>query len=93
MVDVRVTGGGARLPLFIPCLNNCCAAIGSKMVLINYEEPSSTPHYQCSRKGCEFNLHPKDARELTYWHADPDKKRRRDRDYGPSRDDFDRSVM
>ena len=63
------------------------------MVLENFEEPGAIPHYRCSRVGCEFNRNPKDARELTYWHADPDKKRPRDKDYGPTQDDFARSVM
>ena len=83
---------GARLPMFIPGLENVCAAAGNKMSLIDYME-GDNPKYMCQREGCEFQRNPKPARELTYWHADPDKKRPHDPDYGPTKDDYDRSVM
>ena len=61
-MNIQVCECGVRLPCFVPCLNNVCASAGHKMALIDYE---TEPKYKCQREGCEFNLRPKDARELS----------------------------
>lgn len=90
-MTIQVCENGVRLPCFVPCLENVCAAAGNKMSLTDWD--TDNPKYVCQREGCEFQRNPKPARELTYWHANPEKKRRRDADYGPTQDDFDRSIQ
>lgn len=69
---IQVCDSGARLPMWIPCLNNNCP---SKMSLLNYDGPD--PVYRCRREHCEFHDNPKPAKELTHWHTDPSQKKQR----------------
>ena len=72
---MQVNDNGARFKMFIPCMNNRCAAMGNRMQLVNYEDPTTFPMYKCEQVGCIFHDAPYDAREITWWHRSPDKKR------------------
>jgi hypothetical protein len=93
MSDVVVTDRGARMKMFIPCMNNRCSAGGFKMKLIDYADTRTFPKYQCMREGCEFSALPYDAREITRWHTDPDAPKRKhgERD-APTKEEWETAI-
>ena len=72
---MQVNDTGPRFKMFIPCMNNRCAALGNKMQLIDYDDPTTYPKYRCQQDGCVFRDSPYDAREIVWWHRNPDATR------------------
>ena len=72
---MKVNENAPRFKMFIPCMNNRCAALGNKMQLVDYDDPTTHPKYRCQQEGCIFRDEPYDAREIVWWHRSPDKTR------------------
>ena len=69
---MRFNDNAPRLKMFVPCMQNRCAALGNKMQLIDYDDHTTYPKYKCEQVGCIFHDAPYDAREIVWWHRSPE---------------------